>query len=389
MLRVVRDIAVGYKNGLSVIYAVNMSGGYFTTRTLVKSTDGGATWDHILSIQNPISVATQRNNPDVVIVSANGDLLRSTDGGGTWTVVYAGLIARRIAFSPSNPNIVLAGTYGPLNGHSLWVSADAGATWTSDNTFTDLPAFVRQWAFGQILGVAQRMASPNVSSYLANLANGNSWLARQARAVLPGSYIREHMIANAIAAYDQNIQIYPNSDLERDAIYGKLLYALYYQGDPEQGQQLHDLLQERYPDSYEAELADVQLQHYLSRGMQRASGGGSSLSTLKSQGAAMGQLPAEFALSQNYPNPFNPTTTVNFDLPVDSHTHLKMYDVLGREVATLVDEDRSAGYHRVNFDASTLASGIYFYRLDARPTTSGGRGQAGQFTSVKKLLLLK
>ena len=89
-------------------------------------------------------------------------------------------------------------------------------------------------------------------------------------------------------------------------------------------------------------------------------------------------LPQEFILAQNYPNPCNPTTTVRYGLPVASTVSLRLYDVLGREVMRLVDGQVSAGYHQVTVDASTLASGVYLYRIDA-----------GSFTQVKKLLLLK
>ena len=78
------------------------------------------------------------------------------------------------------------------------------------------------------------------------------------------------------------------------------------------------------------------------------------------------------------PNPFNPVTIVKYALPVDTHTHLKIYDILGREVASLVDEDRPAGYHEVNFGGDKFSSGVYLFRMEA-----------GSFVSVKKLVLLK
>ncbi len=85
-----------------------------------------------------------------------------------------------------------------------------------------------------------------------------------------------------------------------------------------------------------------------------------------------------YDLFQNYPNPFNPTTIINYQLPVGNHVTLKIYDILGREVATLVNEKTSAGSYSVKFDGSRLASGVYFYRLEA-----------GSFVSVKKLVLLR
>lgn len=74
-------------------------------------------------------------------------------------------------------------------------------------------------------------------------------------------------------------------------------------------------------------------------------------------------VPERFALHQNYPNPFNPTTTILFDLPERGHVNLVVYDILGREIATIIDQELIAGYHRVVWDASNVATGIYFYRL--------------------------
>lgn len=90
------------------------------------------------------------------------------------------------------------------------------------------------------------------------------------------------------------------------------------------------------------------------------------------------ELPKTFELSQNYPNPFNPSTTLRYGLPHASFVTLTVYNTLGQQVAQLVNEQQQAGYHEVVFRGDGLASGVYFYRLDA-----------GSFTSVKKLLLLK
>jgi subtilisin family serine protease len=88
--------------------------------------------------------------------------------------------------------------------------------------------------------------------------------------------------------------------------------------------------------------------------------------------------PGDFALEQNYPNPFNPTTTISFAVPTSSLVVLKVYNVLGQEVTTLVDGVESAGTHKVSFDARNLASGVYFCRM-----------RAGEFAASKKLLLAK
>jgi len=89
-------------------------------------------------------------------------------------------------------------------------------------------------------------------------------------------------------------------------------------------------------------------------------------------------LPSEFNLSQNYPNPFNPSTVINFTLPKSGNVNLAIYDVLGREVEILVDQEMKVGSYKVDFDASKLTSGIYFYTI-----------QSGNFVQTKKMILLK
>ena len=89
-------------------------------------------------------------------------------------------------------------------------------------------------------------------------------------------------------------------------------------------------------------------------------------------------IPTVYALDQNYPNPFNPTTKINFSLPESGMVTLKVYDILGKEVMTLVNQVMPASYHSVEFDASQLSTGIYMYRI-----------QSNDFVSVKKMMLIK
>jgi hypothetical protein len=89
-------------------------------------------------------------------------------------------------------------------------------------------------------------------------------------------------------------------------------------------------------------------------------------------------VPKDFALDQNYPNPFNPSTTIAFDIPRQSHVSLKVYNILGQEVAALVNEVRAAGRYREQWNANNAASGIYFYSI-----------RAGSFTETRKMMLVK
>jgi hypothetical protein len=86
----------------------------------------------------------------------------------------------------------------------------------------------------------------------------------------------------------------------------------------------------------------------------------------------------EFVLYQNYPNPFNPTTIISWQSPVGSHQSLMVYDILGNEVATLVDEYKPAGKYEIEFNASGLTSGVFFYKL-----------QMESFVQIRKMILIK
>ena len=89
-------------------------------------------------------------------------------------------------------------------------------------------------------------------------------------------------------------------------------------------------------------------------------------------------IPTEFTLYQNYPNPFNPGTLIRYQVPEKSFVLIRVYDLLGEELATLVNEEKSAGSYDVNFDAGQLSSGFYIYTI-----------KAGNFTSTKKMMLMK
>jgi hypothetical protein len=89
-------------------------------------------------------------------------------------------------------------------------------------------------------------------------------------------------------------------------------------------------------------------------------------------------VPSRFAVHQNHPNPFNPATTINYELPFDAKVTIRVYNVAGHEIATIVNDQMIAGYHSTKFNATNLPSGVYFYRVSA-----------GQFEAVKRMMLIK
>ncbi len=89
-------------------------------------------------------------------------------------------------------------------------------------------------------------------------------------------------------------------------------------------------------------------------------------------------IPSKFEVYQNYPNPFNPSTKISFDLPIDGNVNVTVFDLSGKEIVTLINDVKTAGYYTIDFNASNLSSGIYFYRISA-----------GNFTATKKMTLIK
>ena len=125
----------------------------------------------------------------------------------------------------------------------------------------------------------------------------------------------------------------------------------------------------RYPDSEDAFSAAEQLEYLKWDGLGKGAIGG------KSDNSA---IPKKYSLSNNFPNPFNPSTKIEFALPEAGITSLIIYDLLGREVKRLIDGQLSAGYHSLTWNATSAASGIYFYRLTS-----------GSFVDTRKMVLMK
>jgi hypothetical protein len=89
-------------------------------------------------------------------------------------------------------------------------------------------------------------------------------------------------------------------------------------------------------------------------------------------------IPSQFSLGQNYPNPFNPTTVIDYDLKTANHVRLSLYNLVGEEVLNVINQEQNAGKYRATIDASSLSSGMYFYKL-----------QAGEFSNMKKMVLIR
>ena len=110
-----------------------------------------------------------------------------------------------------------------------------------------------------------------------------------------------------------------------------------------------------------------------------------SQSTVVLKISSVSDVPAHYSLALNYPNPFNPSTVISYDLPEDSHVTLKIYNLLGQEVQSLISEVQSAGFKRMSFNAEKIPSGVYFYRLQAVSMRHPGN----KFSGTGKMILMK
>lgn len=177
--------------------------------------------------------------------------------------------------------------------------------------------------------------------------------------------------AGTLAALDTSIQRYPNTTSELLALYGKVNLAINILDNRSLAQDAFQTLQARYPTHSLTLLADVLVND----------GGSMSLvskSTAWLSTPASLEKPLTYALEQNYPNPFNPSTMIKYQIPQSGHVLMRIFDVMGREVKTLLDQEMEAGYHQITFDASQLATGVYFCQLRSRG-----------FLQTKKLLLVR
>jgi len=187
-----------------------------------------------------------------------------------------------------------------------------------------------------------------------------------------GELVKLEQYAEAIDRCLAILQDFPETALAKYALYDLGSIHWYRLADQKTGEAYYRELIANWPDDDLSISALATLGEWVSR--EQAGSQPESESPL----AKPGEIPGEFAVSPNYPNPFNPTTTIRYSLPVDAEVLIKVYDVLGQEVAVLVDEVKRAGTHSANFDATNFSSGVYFYSISA-----------GDFHQTKKMILVK
>ncbi len=329
------------------------SGAAGTPNRIYRSTNKGLNWS-VASITNATGTSGSNyvafeNEQRGVMVSLDGTTARTTDGGATWVnTVVTGAVMRFVVNLKGTSRYVAVGNTG-----ASWISYDGGASWSTltaaANTQTlygvgEFNGMV--WAVGNTGTILKWNGLPLPVEFtaLGSSVSGNTvkieWTTATEknnrgfeveRKQKDGQFVTRGFITGAGTSLE--VKNYTFNDEEVAA--GSYIYRI---------KQLDFDGQYAYSDEIEVDVT----------------------------------TPEKYALGQNYPNPFNPSTTISYAVKFDGFVSLKVYDFTGREVASLVNAEMKAGSYDVQFDASGLSSGIYFYTL-----------QSGSFKETKKLTLLK
>ncbi|MGE5412507.1 MAG: T9SS type A sorting domain-containing protein [Clostridiales bacterium] len=307
---------------------------------VLKSSDYGNTWDTLSTL--PVSIndlRISRSNNHVIFAGWDNGINKTTDKGITWNKTSFSIKTDFVEIDPSNPDIVYAAaeplftnnvSYVPTE---LYKTRDGGASWVN---------------------ISQGLTGNNykyISSIIINPKNTNELFLGFAGGVFDTTAFGQASVAHSTdgglnwTPYSNGI---PDSSevtsMDIDTVNNKLLATVIAPNIT------HKSLSGVYILNYVTEVASEEKNSPI----------------------------INFQLMQNFPNPFNPTTTISYSIPEDANVRLKVYDILGKEVITLVNRNETAGIHKVNFTAFSLPSGIYIYRIEA-----------GSFTDSKRLLLLK
>jgi hypothetical protein len=293
--------------------------------------------------------------------TSSGGVFKSTNGGVNWTAVNTGLTDLHInTIAINSSGVIYVGTHNS----GIFTSIDNGAHWISDNsglTNTDIRSIAFDH-FGYVYAGAYK-----------GDGTGGLW---QSPALLPVE------LTTFIVYEKENAAVLQWNTATEVNNYGFEIERRVVNGEQQTMNSwvnigfIKGAGTSNTPKAYSYSDAIGFSGRYVYRLKQVDNDGSYKYSNEAEVTIA---VPKVFALSQNYPNPFNPSTTIEFTLAEDSHISLKVFDMMGREVATLINQDLRAGEpHSVIFNASRLASGMYFYRLETEKSSL-----------VKKLMLLK
>lgn len=367
------------------------------TSGVFLSTNNGTSWARVatgLSNSNIYALAFSSSN---LFAGAYDGVYLTTNTGKSWTSINSGLTNTYIFSVCSSERYLFAGTVGG----GVYRSADNGSNWTAASsglTSTIVYAFA--------VAGTNLFAGTNNGVFLST-NNGTSWTAVSAGLTNTMVYAFAVSSTKLFAATNDGVFVSTNNGtnwasttiagqnhIVSLALYGTNLFA----GSLGNGVFLLTnnstnwiAVNTGFPVNPVTGLISARVHALAVSGSNLIAGIEEGVPAMNdgiwrrplteivtSTGNASNEVPTHFRLDQNYPNPFNPSTTISFSIPTKSFTSLKVFDVLGKQVSTLVSEELSAGRHFRTWNASTMPSSVYFYRL-----------QSESFTETRKLVVLR
>ena len=396
---VLQCIAVSRINA-NIVMCGTTNGG--TNPGVYRSTDGGANWSRVVNgiVETNIniqSIAIDPQNPNTAYItvfdgttnSTNG-IYKTTDGGALWVPITNGIGAIKnflcVTINPLNPNVLYAGTsFDPITSSGpakVYKSVNAGALWQDisnglPSQTTDLKP-IRQISISptdtSTLLLAQFINTDTLSGGMYVSTNGGGlWQRRNSglpvavgllpRACLISPWGSSEMYVGLGNATNSNIGVYRS-------VNSGLTWLPFNNGV---------MLNTYTVRAFESRPSNLTLFAGVAH-PTLTSGQGVFEYTfyINPINEPSTSLPDMFSLFQNYPNPFNPVTKIKFALPENAFARLIIYDVLGREVETLVNEQLAHGIYEVNWDATNYPSGLYYYKLIT-----------DEYVETKKMMLIK
>ncbi|MCJ7555072.1 MAG: T9SS type A sorting domain-containing protein [Ignavibacteriaceae bacterium] len=337
--------------------------------SLIKTSDGGNSWFITNQLLGVTSVSYHPMKSNILFAGGRMDpvspgfFVRSTDGGDSWNSLIYDFRADNFIFHPADTNIIYTeGTdINTFNG-SVFKSTDLGETWIPRNSgLVHNPS----GSIFQITSISILKSDPEIlycsqgKALNKSTNGGENWF--QIDSTL-NSLDPEVNISSILLESNRPGRIYVGSSNK-----GGLFLT---EDDGKNWQKIYD-----------GDVYLIKADNSIPRNIYF----GTKFGIMKitdtitvSVEEIQSEVPAQYFLFQNYPNPFNPTTTIKYQIPGLDFVTLKVYDILGNEIATLVNEYKPAGSHDAEFNAAQLPSGVYFYQF-----------KAGSFTQTKKMILLR